>query len=288
VLAIVANVKGTSAQVIDNAQDFAESGRGQKLFFNDKGNKCPFIGERLSQYRATEGIMDFGQPMSQQEKEQNILMIIQVPLKQKTPQPVQMYNAFSFGPTPATSMPQYSAQNSFSFGSSALPNVENAILKVGQSEGHFRELSGHNIERDHNYPVRVTLQYYKATSNGVVNHSIIQTISEQLKEARKYGTNFGSLVTGVTNRPTEPVIAPSYLPFTSSVIHYNVRCDCCGVNPIRGIRYKCVNCGDYDLCETCDAKTGIHNASHVFLKIRHPLNSVYTVPLLPLVYQNPN
>ena len=30
------------------------------------------------------------------------------------------------------------------------------------------------------------------------------------------------------------------------------------------------NCDDYDLCEECEPLEGIHNADHVFLKIRRP------------------
>jgi hypothetical protein len=44
---------------------------------------------------------------------------------------------------------------------------------------------------------------------------------------------------------------PSYsiqpLP-TPLVVHTNVRCDICGVSPITGPRYKCVNCPNFDMC----------------------------------------
>lgn len=42
-------------------------------------------------------------------------------------------------------------------------------------------------------------------------------------------------------------------PF-SDAIHYRISCDECGVNPIRGIRYKCTFRKNYDLCEVCEAK----------------------------------
>ena len=32
-------------------------------------------------------------------------------------------------------------------------------------------------------------------------------------------------------------------------IHYNVTCDGCKVTPIRGNRYKCKQCKDFDFCE---------------------------------------
>jgi hypothetical protein len=63
----------------------------------------------------------------------------------------------------------------------------------------------------------------------------------------------------------------SFFPATNFIsTHVNVGCDMCGASPIMGIRYKCVNCPDFDLCETCEAKDN-HDKSHVFLKIRRPL-----------------
>ena len=49
------------------------------------------------------------------------------------------------------------------------------------------------------------------------------------------------------------------------VIHHNVECDGCGIAPIRGIRYKCSICKDFDYCETCEERLG---HEHPFLKIK--------------------
>jgi len=53
-------------------------------------------------------------------------------------------------------------------------------------------------------------------------------------------------------------------------IHRGITCNKCSTSPIRGLRYKCANCVDFDLCETCEA-SNIHNNTHVFLKIRIPI-----------------
>ncbi|KAF9581823.1 hypothetical protein BGW38_001032 [Lunasporangiospora selenospora] len=53
-------------------------------------------------------------------------------------------------------------------------------------------------------------------------------------------------------------------------IHRGITCNSCRTVPIRGIRYKCVNCQDYDLCEGCEAAE-VHLRSHVFMKIRIPI-----------------
>ncbi|ORX87096.1 EF-hand, partial [Basidiobolus meristosporus CBS 931.73] len=49
-----------------------------------------------------------------------------------------------------------------------------------------------------------------------------------------------------------------------------ITCNNCGTSPIRGLRFKCSNCVDYDLCETCEAQE-CHNKTHIFLKIRIPI-----------------
>lgn len=52
-------------------------------------------------------------------------------------------------------------------------------------------------------------------------------------------------------------------------VHRRVSCNGCSVMPIRGVRYRCSNCLDYDLCELCEA-THIHPKTHLFYKIRIP------------------
>ncbi|KAF9135910.1 hypothetical protein BGW39_010725 [Mortierella sp. 14UC] len=49
-----------------------------------------------------------------------------------------------------------------------------------------------------------------------------------------------------------------------------ITCNNCRTVPIRGLRYKCANCQDYDLCEGCEAAE-VHIKSHVFMKIRIPI-----------------
>ena len=46
-------------------------------------------------------------------------------------------------------------------------------------------------------------------------------------------------------------------------------CDGCGMNPIKGIRYKCTVCKDFDYCEGCEVTLSSKHG-HPFLKIRKP------------------
>lgn len=52
-------------------------------------------------------------------------------------------------------------------------------------------------------------------------------------------------------------------------VHRGVTCNSCNTIPIRGIRYRCANCVDYDLCEQCEALQ-MHSRTHLFYKVRIP------------------
>ena len=56
---------------------------------------------------------------------------------------------------------------------------------------------------------------------------------------------------------------------SNKIIHI-YKCNNCGKENIEGIRYKCTNCPDYNLCEKCESNSE-HIPSHVLLKIRRPI-----------------
>ncbi|KAI9283010.1 hypothetical protein BC943DRAFT_328101 [Umbelopsis sp. AD052] len=86
-------------------------------------------------------------------------------------------------------------------------------------------------------------------------------------------------------RCAAPPHPPTPVTENSTNYHAGVRCDGCD-KWIYGIRYKCGNCEDFDLCSKCEA-TEEHNPHHVFLKVKKPLNKMLSniVPLLPSLYQ---
>ena len=52
------------------------------------------------------------------------------------------------------------------------------------------------------------------------------------------------------------------------LLHQNVRCNECKAFTIIGIRYKCYDCEDYDLCETCiERRDIVHWEWHTFREI---------------------
>ncbi|TFK95036.1 hypothetical protein K466DRAFT_508551 [Polyporus arcularius HHB13444] len=56
-------------------------------------------------------------------------------------------------------------------------------------------------------------------------------------------------------------------------IHAHITCDGCNVKNIAGVRHKCLQCDDFDLCDVCVSNPGIrqnHDVSHVFFPIPIP------------------
>jgi len=56
----------------------------------------------------------------------------------------------------------------------------------------------------------------------------------------------------------------------SQPIHKGIKCNKCGMKDIKGIRYKCSTCLNYNLCEKCEDISD-HNENHVFVKIKEPI-----------------
>ena len=56
----------------------------------------------------------------------------------------------------------------------------------------------------------------------------------------------------------------------SQPIHKGIKCNKCGMKDIKGIRYKCSTCLNYNLCEKCEDISD-HNENHIFVKIKEPI-----------------
>lgn len=61
----------------------------------------------------------------------------------------------------------------------------------------------------------------------------------------------------------EAILAAGY----ADVVHLNVTCDGCNAQPIVGLRYKCVQCPNFDLCFSCH-KVDEHAFRHFFKLIK--------------------
>lgn len=54
--------------------------------------------------------------------------------------------------------------------------------------------------------------------------------------------------------------------------HDRITCDGCRIDPITGVRWKCLVCDDYDLCDACHS-SGAHPSEHAMLRIEHPADA---------------
>ena len=201
VLTILATREGTSMTVIDNTRDAFENGSawGQRLFHNQGGQRASLTGERASDFASHGGDSgsDVGPSAPGTPAGLNMVLLIQIPLKQK-PQPQRMYKAMEMAAAPAAPMMSRRAV------ARDKSNVENAVIGHGAMEGPYTELDDLSIERDPHFPVRVTVQFYKATDNGVVSPSDMEAIKSQIDHVYAHSDYVGSLVTqGRTGRVTE-------------------------------------------------------------------------------------
>lgn len=57
---------------------------------------------------------------------------------------------------------------------------------------------------------------------------------------------------------------------SSTVIHHSICCNNCGEENIKGIRYKCSVCPNFNLCSECES-LDIHDDSHILIKINYPV-----------------
>jgi len=74
-----------------------------------------------------------------------------------------------------------------------------------------------------------------------------------------------------------------------NIFHRGISCNSCSSNPLAGVRYKCVNCVDYDVCLRCEPFCN-HDLTHVFVKIEVPIPPMANprTALLPVFYPGKN
>lgn len=188
VLAILVTREGTSATIIDNSSDYSADyySWGQRLFFNDDGERASLTGSRLSDFMEDpENIPELNgeHNVAAGEEGMNMVMLIQIPLRQKERQDLWFEGEMADGD-----------QLYYSCDEVTCSNVEAAVIGHGELEGPFREIDGLPIARDRRFPIRVTVQFYKATSNGVATEGDIAEIAAQITRVYDDASYIGSLV----------------------------------------------------------------------------------------------
>lgn len=223
VLTILIATEGSSATALDNSTDKASW--GQNVYFNHDGQKTCLTGERLSDYKENRA-----QDMARQEgisveearsrvsvaEDVNMVMVVQVPLKHAE----QSDRSFGESDEMDQLFCDLSAPAMRSFAETS--DMEDAVIGHGEGEGEHPETGGYKLERDDRYPIRLTVQFYKATSNGVINYKDLENIRQCIDAAYESADYIGSLVVGTLEkgrlgmgeaRPTQP--APSEQPVLS-------------------------------------------------------------------------
>ncbi|MDI3289043.1 hypothetical protein [Polyangium sp. 15x6] len=215
VLVLLATREGTSVKVIENrSEDRSVQGYGQELYFNENGSRAAFTAERRSDVAAR--IESRGGPRTESEQSAlgrgaDLLALIQVPLVHEhrgalgglsssdegygyefSDDPLA---AGGFGPNDATIRVRPGPVRS---------DLERAVLGHGPRLGPFLEGHGGPLVRDERFPIRITVQFYKATSDGVVTDADLDAIARNIGSAYAHADFVGSLVLppGDPNRPT--------------------------------------------------------------------------------------
>lgn len=206
VLTIVATREGTSVTVIDNQRDgFEDQGRsGQRLFFNKNGERAVFSAKRLTDHVKQEAGLPADANVTVDMPEDhglNMVLMIQVPLRPK-PRP-RMRGMFATACSVGTPMNASLHGKGPMFQLESVCNVEEAVVGHGRVEGPYTEMDNLEIKRDARYPIRVTVQFYQATSNGVVDEDTVKNLADQIQRVYDDADFVGSLVVEDSDRPTE-------------------------------------------------------------------------------------
>ncbi len=198
VLVIVATPEGTSVQILDNRRDLSPGvGHGQRLFHDAAGQRAQFRARRRSDVAAAHGSTTPGAgPQADGLPEGlNLVMVIQVPLRQRRPS-VRFESAdmlLESAPKPAMDMARRSR------------GIEEAVIDAGPAEGPFPAPNVASIQRDERFPIRVTVQFYQASDTGTLDSATATRLAGVINRVYDQADWVGSLVTsGWTGRPTEP------------------------------------------------------------------------------------
>lgn len=210
VLTLLVTREGTSVRVIENSSgDQSYQGWGQQLFFNKAGQRTAFTAERKSAVKARieRGDVRDGDQGALEEGA-DMMMIVQIPLKQPERRRAYGWDADEMGCAScglAPSAPMAESAPAKSASRSARSDVEQAVLGHGKALGRFTEIGGLSIERDPRFPVRVTVQFYKATSNGVVSDDDLAEVASTIAKVYDSADYVGSLVVPESQqkRPTD-------------------------------------------------------------------------------------
>jgi hypothetical protein len=220
VLTLLVTRQGTSVTVIENRpDDHSAAGWGQELYFNAAGQRAPFTAERRSD--VAERIAAQGGPKTEDEQSAldsgaDVMFLVQVPLVHRHAGRLGGLWGGSIGDSFGAGGLGLSGIGSGGGGLGGVgtighgagrsrSDVERAVLGHGEQLGPFREGRDLELVRDARFPIRVTVQFYKATDSGVVSDQDLDAISRSIGSVYEHADFVGSLVVPRRDRsrPTE-------------------------------------------------------------------------------------
>jgi hypothetical protein len=211
VLVITVSKNGTSTQILTTSDN--------NLYFNNKGESHYFKAERLGNVReklglSKESVVDYKE-MSDSEKLENCLMVIQVPLKGNG-NDTAYFASSNFGflgnsykkhhlcrGVNTSNSPRRSRSSDIEDEDDSL-GADMAVLSTGSHKGKYMGVGDDKLVRDDRYPIRCTYQYYRVSDDYKLNETLVKNIVEQLDNIKNISTGDGSLVMNTTDRITEP------------------------------------------------------------------------------------
>ena len=153
------------------------------------------------------------------------------------------------------------------------------IFNIQHASDRKIVLSINLIDKDNNIN---KIPHYQLEKSSICFESIVipkqkeesvekeELVKKDLNEEEKIKENIRSLVRSKLKIFEDNII--NEITEKSQPIHKGIKCNGCGINNIKGIRYKCSTCLDYNLCEDCEEEIE-HDENHFFLKINQPIIS---------------
>lgn len=132
----------------------------------------------------------------------------------------------------------------------------------------FEEMSKKQQRKPSSREENMSSSHYESNSNKMEYnpHIDIPGTSNRrpITSTNMMNSNFGPM-TRMAHKSSGDIVTGhgKQLP-RNNIIHTGVQCDGCGVNPMKGLRFKCRSCKNYDLCKRCSGTRHLH---HTFLVI---------------------
>ena len=133
------------------------------------------------------------------------------------------------------------------------------VVDIIEAYNTNNNLSEHNKNNEH----------VNNNNNISLQNIVTDTVNTKLQSIQHELIN--ELLTKISNLHQQQQQQQQHKQQQQQVKHIGITCSNCKQPNIVGIRYKCIKCNNYNLCETCE-NLCIHDIHHILLKIRLPIN----------------